>query len=229
MTTSYQTGKRITTTGMIGGSPTATAFSDSASLATAEAIISQGYFCVPNYSGAYINYPYGANYSGITTGSGGFTAGYRYATLQWNKQTAGDSTPYGYFGVEIRAPTGKLTMRMNEDSSTNANTNTVSNKLYDSSSNLVDIYVRIQKTDNSWTNWYDLNAANTTSVPLGVQSSDGGKPTTFTPGNPEDIFDFTGILPSMNSTSINTIVIAVGGKGCVPGSAFKFSARYKSF
>jgi len=228
MTTSYQTGKRITTTGMIGGSPTATAFSDSASLATAEAIISQGYFCVPSYSGAYINYPYGANYSGITTGSGGFTAGYRYATLQWNKQAAGDVTTYGAFGVEIRAPAGKLTLAQNGNS-TNLSSPTLSYKLYDLSNNLIDIYFRIKKTDATWTGWYDLNAS--TGAATGAQSTATDKIPTFTPGGAggEDLFDFTAVLPGIQSTSVDTLVIAVGGMGCAPGSAFKFSARYKIF
>jgi hypothetical protein len=171
-----------------------------------------------------VNYPGGVNYSTITTGSGGVTAGYRYATLQWGPQT--DATTYGYIGVQITAPTGVFTLA-SDGTATNSSTATNSFKLRDAAGALVDIYFKIKKTDAAWTGLNDLSA--TTAATGGAQSTATGQLPIQTTVAGQDIFDFTGVLPGINSLVVNRLVVIVGGKGGGSGSAFKIAACYKNF
>jgi hypothetical protein len=227
LSTSYATGKRIKT--VDASTPSLVTYDDTVSLATAtaEAIISKGYFCAPSVTDAYSTYPGGTDYTTITSGSGGRTAGYRYATLQFGAQGAGDTTTYGNIGVRITAPAGGLNF-IQDGSGTNFSGPTYSYKLRDGGSNMLDIMFRIRKTDSTWTGWYDLNAS--TAAAVGAQSTASNQLPTKTTVGGQDIFDFTGVLPGLNSASVSTLVVCVGARGIATGAAaFKFEACYKNF
>jgi hypothetical protein len=235
---SFALGRRVSTfTADSGG--TITAYNNATSLvtATAEAIISKGYFCVPGRADAYINYPGGLDYSGITTGSNGFTTGYRYATLEWAGLPLSNASRGGFLGVQIEAPAGVLILYQDAAGATNMSTASASDKLKDAAGNFVDLYFNVNYSDGSWLGWKDLNAndkakrLDNEAIISGAQSDNTNANSTYITSAGVDTFQIFGGLPYPPSGyQESSILIAAGGKGVASaGAAFKISACYKTF